>query len=202
MLSYDHLFNVLCAVAFKDKDKDLFIGPHEFVVGYSKAPEQPQSSARPIYMSFSHYVEDGARTSHHTHCCIGARRATHCATGDYNSRHGPSFKASIATIYIQLMNRTFFRGKIYPYHPFPQKFLLTTKYKQTFCGDFFVQMSDHSLYYKNATCLYSQKMSHCIPNATSYVSTSISTINDTLALMRRLCKRHMLCKNIQIRMLH
>ena len=32
----------------KDKDKDLFIGPQEFVVGYSKVPEQPQSSARPI----------------------------------------------------------------------------------------------------------------------------------------------------------
>ena len=32
----------------KDKDKDLFIGPQEFVVGYSKAPEQLQSSARPI----------------------------------------------------------------------------------------------------------------------------------------------------------
>ena len=32
----------------KDKNKDLFIGPQEFVVGYSKAPEQPQSSARPI----------------------------------------------------------------------------------------------------------------------------------------------------------
>ena len=31
-----------------DKDKDLFIGMQEFVVGYSKAPEQPQSSARPI----------------------------------------------------------------------------------------------------------------------------------------------------------
>ena len=31
----------------KDKDKDLFIGPQEFVAGYSKAPEQPQSSARP-----------------------------------------------------------------------------------------------------------------------------------------------------------
>ena len=32
----------------KDKDKDLFIGPQQFVVGYSKAPEHPQSSARPI----------------------------------------------------------------------------------------------------------------------------------------------------------
>ena len=30
------------------KDKDLFIIPREFVVGYSKAPKQPQSSARPI----------------------------------------------------------------------------------------------------------------------------------------------------------
>ena len=30
------------------KDKDLFIGPQEFVVGYSKALEQPQSSARPM----------------------------------------------------------------------------------------------------------------------------------------------------------
>ena len=33
---------------YKDKDKDLFIGPQEFVVGYSKAPKQPQSSAKPI----------------------------------------------------------------------------------------------------------------------------------------------------------
>ena len=31
----------------EDKDKDLSIGPQEFVVGYSKAPKQPQSSARP-----------------------------------------------------------------------------------------------------------------------------------------------------------
>ena len=31
--------------------KDLFIHPQEFVVGYSKAPEQPQSSATPIYHS-------------------------------------------------------------------------------------------------------------------------------------------------------
>ena len=32
----------------EDKDKDLFIGPQEFAVGYSKAPEQPQNSTRPI----------------------------------------------------------------------------------------------------------------------------------------------------------
>ena len=64
----------------KDKDKDLFIVPQEFVVGYSKASEQLHSNARP--MSFSRNDEDGARTSHHTHCCIGAHRATHCATGN------------------------------------------------------------------------------------------------------------------------
>ena len=34
-----------------DKDKDLFIDLQEFVVGYSKAPEQPQSSARLICYS-------------------------------------------------------------------------------------------------------------------------------------------------------
>ena len=36
------------ALMTRRKDKDLFIGPQEFVVGYSKAPEQPQSSSRPI----------------------------------------------------------------------------------------------------------------------------------------------------------
>ena len=35
-------------ISDKNKDKDAFIGPQEFVVGYSKAPKQPQSSARPI----------------------------------------------------------------------------------------------------------------------------------------------------------
>ena len=37
----------------KEEDKDSFIGQQEFVVGYSKAPEQPQSSARPIYHSYA-----------------------------------------------------------------------------------------------------------------------------------------------------
>ena len=32
----------------KDKDNNLFIGPQEFVAGYSKAPEHPQSGARPM----------------------------------------------------------------------------------------------------------------------------------------------------------
>ena len=41
-------YNLWPANKDKDKeDKDLFIGPQEFVVGYSKAPEQLQSSARP-----------------------------------------------------------------------------------------------------------------------------------------------------------
>ena len=35
-------------IRIRIKDKDLFIGLEEFVMGYSKAPEQPQSSARPI----------------------------------------------------------------------------------------------------------------------------------------------------------
>ena len=37
-----------CNKLHKDKDKDSFIGQQEFVLGYSKAPEQPQSSARLI----------------------------------------------------------------------------------------------------------------------------------------------------------
>ena len=39
-------------------EEDLFIGLQEFVVGYSKAPEQPQSSARPI--CHSHAMTKGA----------------------------------------------------------------------------------------------------------------------------------------------
>ena len=35
-------------IRIRIRDKDLFIGQQEFVVGYSKAPEQPQSSARAI----------------------------------------------------------------------------------------------------------------------------------------------------------
>ena len=41
-------FNLCANRDLKDKDKDLFIGAQEFAVGYSKAPEQQQSSARPI----------------------------------------------------------------------------------------------------------------------------------------------------------
>ena len=46
--SFRHL---LRCVHWLRMDKDLFIGPQEFVMGYSKAPEQPQCSARPIYHS-------------------------------------------------------------------------------------------------------------------------------------------------------
>ena len=65
----------------KDKDKELFVGKQEFVVGYSKAPEQPQSSARPI--CHSHVMTRSGRkpATIRTHCCIGAHCTTHCATG-------------------------------------------------------------------------------------------------------------------------
>ena len=62
-----------CMQTFKEEDS--FIDPQEFVVGYSMAPGQLKA-----YMSFSHYDKHGARISHHTDCCIGAHRATHCAT--------------------------------------------------------------------------------------------------------------------------
>ena len=45
---YVIIFIVVVVIIIIAKDKDLFIGPQEFVVGYSKASEQPQSSARPI----------------------------------------------------------------------------------------------------------------------------------------------------------
>ena len=53
-LCYGHgHFNGGSKVFFVVFYKDLFIGPQEFVVGYSKAPKQPQSSARPICHSHS-----------------------------------------------------------------------------------------------------------------------------------------------------
>ena len=67
----------------KDKDKDLFIGPQEFVVGYSKAPVQPQSSARPICHSHAMTRTGREPATIRTAAYIyGARHATHCATGD------------------------------------------------------------------------------------------------------------------------
>ena len=63
------------------KDKDLFIGPQEFVVGYSKAPEQPQSSARPICHSHAMTRTGREPATIHT-AAYGARRATHYAMGD------------------------------------------------------------------------------------------------------------------------
>ena len=62
----------------KDKDKDSFTGSLEFVVGYSKAPKQLQRSARPTCQS--HAMTRMGREP--ATICIGARRATHCATGD------------------------------------------------------------------------------------------------------------------------
>ena len=60
---------------YKDKDKASFIGVQEFVVGYSKAPKQPQSSTRPI--CHSHAMTSTGREPVTMHCFIGARSATH-----------------------------------------------------------------------------------------------------------------------------
>ena len=86
--------------AHKDKDKDLFIGPQEFVVGYSKAPEQPQSSARPIchshattrsgcsiwhshtFLLNSHAIQwISQNTSHPDHVCDNHLVASHMWNG-------------------------------------------------------------------------------------------------------------------------
>ena len=48
-----------------DKDKDSFIDLQEFVVGYSKAPERLQSSARP--MCHSHAMTSTGREPATTH---------------------------------------------------------------------------------------------------------------------------------------
>ena len=47
-------------VQHKDKDKDPFIALHELVVGYSKAPEQLQSSARPNFHAISNMGREPA----------------------------------------------------------------------------------------------------------------------------------------------
>ena len=65
----------LIASENKDKDKDSFIGQQEFVVGYSKAPEQMQSSARPICHSHT-MTSMGREPATIAHC------ATHCAMED------------------------------------------------------------------------------------------------------------------------
>ena len=61
--------------------KDSFIGPQEFVVGHSKPPAQPQSSARPI--CHSHTMTSTWREP--VTIRIAAYRSSplrHCATGD------------------------------------------------------------------------------------------------------------------------
>ena len=63
-------------------EEDLFIGPQEFVVGYSKALEQPQSSARPICHSHAMMSTGLEPATIPIAAYIGAHRAMHCATGD------------------------------------------------------------------------------------------------------------------------
>ena len=62
------------------KDKDPFIGPQEFVMGYSKAPKQPQSSARPICHSH-------AMTSTGREPATIIRIAAHRSSPRYALRH-------------------------------------------------------------------------------------------------------------------
>ena len=50
-------------------------------VGYFDAPEQPQSGAKPIYHSHT-MMNTGANQRPYALLHIGARRATHYATGD------------------------------------------------------------------------------------------------------------------------
>ena len=60
--------------------RDSFIGLQEFLVGYSKDPKQPQSSARPICQLPDTLGQ--ANQPPYTLLHIGARRATHYATGE------------------------------------------------------------------------------------------------------------------------
>ena len=50
-------------------------------MGYSKAPEQPQSSARPMCHSHA-MTRTGREPATICTAAYGARRATHYATGD------------------------------------------------------------------------------------------------------------------------
>ena len=78
------------------KDKDSFIGPQEFVVGYSKAPEQLHSSARPI--CHSHTMTSTGREPATIH--IAAYRSLLLYALHHSRRYVPNstvFPAVIAT---------------------------------------------------------------------------------------------------------
>ena len=74
------MYSYNIAIRIRIKDKDLFIGPQEFVVGYSKAPEQPQSSARPI--CHSHAMTRSGREP------ATLRTAAYRSSPRYALRHG------------------------------------------------------------------------------------------------------------------
>ena len=74
-------------LVYKDKDKDPFIGPQEFVVGYSKAPKQPQSSARLICHSLA------MTSTGHEPATI--RIAAHRSAPRYALRHGRRSKVKV-----------------------------------------------------------------------------------------------------------
>ena len=62
----------------KGKDKDSFIGKQEFVVGYSKVPEQPQSSARPICHSHTMTSTGHEPATIHIAACRSSLRYALC----------------------------------------------------------------------------------------------------------------------------
>ena len=65
--------------------EDSFIDLQEFVVGYSKAPEQPQSSAKPI--CHSHTMTSTGHES--ATICIAAYRSSMSYALHHGRQHGP-----------------------------------------------------------------------------------------------------------------
>ena len=66
-------------------------------MGYSKAPEQPQSSARPICHSHAMTRTGREPATIHT-AAYGARRATHYAMGNYYCRESPITNRTLTAI--------------------------------------------------------------------------------------------------------
>ena len=75
----------LCKIRKDKEDKDSFIGPQEFVVGYSKAPDQPQSSARPIYHSHT-MISTGREPAT---ICIAAWELSALCTAPWETMNNP-----------------------------------------------------------------------------------------------------------------
>ena len=104
----------------KDKDKDLFIGPQELVVGYSKAPEQPQSSARPI--CYSHAMARTGRepatiriAAYRSSPCYALRHRRRRNMGEQSSEAGGDFGKTVP-LGVQIFVCVFFLVFVYLMH--------------------------------------------------------------------------------------